>query len=184
MGVSILKRVKTVSFQEFLPDNNSAVVIEDFADIQQLAAYIHKLDKNDSLYLTYLQFKTRELQNKHLADQLVKRDWNQKHCKNSRKGKYLYESIFDGFECYLCKLAHNVQKKETVYQANSSHFHCPAPKRFNEKGKYLEYSDIWAEEWTYGKYEAVVMEHLINENKVVSKKEFDNAVKKAMPLKW
>ena len=129
------------------------------------------------LYLSYLKFKKRNLQNKDLAAQLANRDWNPKHCKNKGQGAAPYDSIFDGYECYLCKLAHDARTDRTRYQADSSHFSCPAPKRFNDRGKYEVYDRVWAEEWIYGKYEAMVMERLINENKVISKKEFDRAVR-------
>ena len=175
-----------ISLQNFLPDNHSAIVIEDFDDIKQLADYIRQVDANDTMYMEYLQFKDRPLQNEYLQNLLNQRDWNPKHCKHSGKTHHLYHSIFEGFECYLCHLAHRAQIEKklgfeaTIRRANASHYGCPVPKRFDEEGKYNVYSDIWAEEWNYGKYEAVVMETLIQQNKIVSKKEFDLLVKTAM----
>ena len=173
--------------------------MNDFADIEQLAEYIHKVDNDDELYNSYLEFKTKPLENKVLQEQLDKRDWNPSNCKKKRKRtnhpKYIfkvpeertypYQTIFEGFECYLCKLLHSIQNerrlglKPKTYRADSSQYYCPKPKMFNEMGQYNVDNDQWTAEWHYGKYEAEVMKELVRDNIVISEKEYKRIVKEA-----
>ena len=143
------------------------------------------MDTDDDFYLSYLKFKTKPLKNKFLQEQIDRRDWNPLHCKKSGKRIYPHQSIFDGFECYLCKLLHYSQNerrlglKPTEYRADSSQYSCPAPRMFNELGQYNVDNDVWAENWHYGKYEAEVMKQLVRDNKVISEKEYKRLVKEA-----
>ena len=174
-------------------------MVNDFEDIKQLAEYIHKVESDDDLYLSYLKFKTKPLENMFLQDQLDRRDWNPSYCKKRKRiqphkssifkkpGKriYPYQTIFEGFECYLCKLLHSIQNERrlgltpTVYRADSSQYSCPVPRMFNELGQYNVDNDVWAKDWYYGKYEAKVMKEFVKDNRVISEKEYKRLVKEA-----
>lgn len=46
------------SYYESVGPSNSFIHVDDFSSPKYLAAYLHKLDKNDTLYNEYFQWKT------------------------------------------------------------------------------------------------------------------------------
>lgn len=44
--------------------HNSYIHVEEFMDPQELATYLHRLDKNDSLYNSYFKWKVSSSYNK------------------------------------------------------------------------------------------------------------------------
>lgn len=159
-------------------------------DIEDLAQYILLLDTNDKLYKQYLTFKDEPLLNKKLKIILDSRDWIPDFCsetklKNKLKNKtpqLKYNSVFTGYECFLCEKAHEYIKSGSKmrFQANSADYRCPSPRRFDTNGHYSIHSEAWSAEWNYGKHEANAMISLYYTNRTMPQKEFYKFVKKTM----
>ncbi|XP_045214120.2 alpha-(1,3)-fucosyltransferase 10-like isoform X2 [Mercenaria mercenaria] len=175
------------NIKEYLPSNNSAIVIEDYEDVEDLVQYIRLLDTNDKLYKQYMTFKDGPLENLKLKQILQSRDWAPDFCSKSipkfmdHQNK-LYNSIFTGYECFVCDKVHEYIKSggKTVFKVNASDYKCPSPRRFDESGHYSIHKDTWAAEWNFGKHEAIAMLLLYESGKTMSQKEFYKFVKKTM----
>lgn len=184
------KNVVFILFQDYLPSNRSAIVIEDFEDVEDLAQYILLLDSNDRLYKQYLTFKDEPLLNKKLKTILDSRDWVPDFCSEAKltnkiKNKHpqlKYNSVFTGYECFLCEKAHEYIKSGSKirFQANSTDYRCPSPRRFDTNGRYSIHNEAWSAEWNYGKHEADAMIILHNTNRTMTQKEFYKFVKMTM----
>jgi alpha-1,3-fucosyltransferase 10 len=119
--------------QDYLPSKKSAVLVNDFDDVKDLAELIQYLDKNDTAYEEYLHFKERNgITNTFLTNELNNREWS-KYDDLKRP----YWSFFSGFECYICERIHenidaiNSGKRIHTKIAKLEHYGCPPPKRFN-----------------------------------------------------
>lgn len=171
--------------KDYLPSNKSALVIEDFRDVEDLADYIHLLDTRDDLYKQYLTFKEESSQNNHLKQILESRDWISPSCFGERFKKTVhnnetYTSFFSGYECFLCKKAHTYirSNKQNNFRVKTDAYGCPSPRRFDNNGRYSVHSDVWSAEWNYGKFEAEAMIKLYETSSVMKQKDFYKFVKK------
>ncbi|XP_052068620.1 alpha-(1,3)-fucosyltransferase 11-like [Mytilus californianus] len=142
--------------KDYLPNKKSAVVINDFDDVEKLAAFIKYLDRNDTAYEEYLQYKEpRGLTNTFLIDSINKREWSKYHDKTKP-----FYSLFSGFECYICEEMHkNIDiiksgKELPVKIAKLDHYGCPPPKRFSDTGQYTVIDPRFSYYWYEGKYRA------------------------------
>ena len=125
-SVPIYKGSPTV--QDWLPNNHSIILVDDFESPKDLADFIKQLDKNDKEYAKYLEFKHKGVTNQRLLDFMINRPW----------GHSLEEQNYvTGFECFVCdRLYENLnrsalglpQKKNVASQA---HYGCPRPKKYN-----------------------------------------------------
>lgn len=118
---------------DWMPNNHSAVIIDDFPSPKALAEFLKRLDENDDEYAKYLEFKNpKRITNARLLERLETREWG---VNDMSKPNYL-----NGFECYVCdqenarlaaERAHRKAPKK--YQpprpkiANNSHMGCPLP---------------------------------------------------------
>ena len=162
--------------------------MDDFQDVEDLANFIKLLDNNNKLYKQFLAFKDEPIKNKNLINILSTRDWRPDICdKSLRKNKIAktgkFNSIFTGFECFLCNKVTEMtsylgyEKLDSIYVAEPSDYKCPSPMRFDEHGRYTVHNAKWASDWNYGRYEADALEELYQEQKVVPQKDFDKLVK-------
>jgi alpha-1,3-fucosyltransferase 10 len=145
-----------ICLQDYLPSKKSAVLVNDFDDVKDLAELIQYLDKNDTAYEEYLHFKERNgITNTFLTNELNNREWS-KYDDLKRP----YWSFFSGFECYICEQIHenidaiNSGKRIHTKIAKLEHYGCPPPKRFNSKGKYIIDDPRYSHHWYEGKYRA------------------------------
>ena len=121
-------------FQDILPDDHSAILIEDFKSAEELAAHLKYLDQNDDVYNKYLQWKTTGVANKYLRDELEQRTWSIKDTWKPGQSNFIEE-----FECFVCERVHEnlkltIRGKQPIqYIANKSHLECPEPKTFFNK---------------------------------------------------
>lgn len=172
--------------REYLPSNKSAIIMEDFSDVEDLADFLRLLDSRDDLYKEYLEYKRQPIQNDNLRQILESRNWAPSSClKDKLGGKHnknnvVYESIFSGYECYLCEKAHAYLKsnKKTRFQVHDGAYGCPSPRKFDSNGRYSVHSDTWSSEWRYGKFEAEAMIRIYKSNLKTTKKEFHKLVKR------
>ncbi|XP_052267386.1 alpha-(1,3)-fucosyltransferase 10-like [Dreissena polymorpha] len=176
---------------DYLPSNTSAIMVEDFRSVAELAEFIKLLDTNDNLYKEYLAFKEQPIENLHLKEILENRDWSPEFCdrkshsashvlKQSTQGLLTskYDSIFTGFECFLCNQVHNIAADEYKgvkgheYISNQEQYYCPSPRKFDQNGRYSVHNESWSKEWTFGKFEALAMKQVFEQQKRTQEKEF------------
>ncbi|XP_033744474.1 alpha-(1,3)-fucosyltransferase 11-like [Pecten maximus] len=126
--------------QEWMPNNSTVIMVNDFKSPKELAEFINYLDNNDDEYEKYMQFKkTGGVTNQKLVDYMKKRPWGS-HDHNF----YIFNEdnkpdYFNGFECHVCKNIHKRMENEKLRQldtsvphlppklANNSHMGCPEP---------------------------------------------------------
>ncbi|XP_048248949.1 alpha-(1,3)-fucosyltransferase 10-like [Haliotis rufescens] len=123
------------TIRDILPSTKSAILVEDFDTIQDLAAFIKQLDRNDEQYESYLQFKHTGISNPTLKSELAR----------ISPGKYAGGSFGKaalGYECFLCDKLHKALdatkagKPVAKAQANLNHSGCPLPaQKFDENGQ-------------------------------------------------
>lgn len=118
---------------DWMPNNHSAIVVDDFSSPQALAEFLKRLDENDDEYRKYLEFKNpKHVTNARLLNALESREWG---VNDMSKPNYL-----NGFECYVCDQentrlaaarAHRkgpkTNKPPQSKMANNSHMGCPLP---------------------------------------------------------
>ncbi|CAH1793929.1 unnamed protein product [Owenia fusiformis] len=134
--------------KDFLPNDPSAIIIQDYKNISQLADFIHHLNKNDEEYAKYMQHKVQGVTNKYLIDRVKNREWGY-------TGNRKYYHWTAGFECYACSKMHENLKREKlgeqteIHQSKQDHYGCPPPKRFDLETESTEQFTVerWNEEY-------------------------------------
>ncbi|XP_049870331.1 alpha-(1,3)-fucosyltransferase 10-like [Pectinophora gossypiella] len=102
--------------RDWLPNNKSAILVEDFATPELLSQHLHYLLQNDTAYEEYLKHKTLgDITNQKLIDELTIRPYQ------TSLSKVIHE-----FECFVCQRLHD--KKETsVNIVTKKHYDCMLP---------------------------------------------------------
>ena len=110
---------------EWLPDNHSAILVDNFQSPKDLANYLTHLANNETEYNKYLSFKSNGVTNKKLLERMKTRKWG--------INDFYKMSFITGFECFICDRIHRNKKlmregkDPTIHIANSSHYGCPRP---------------------------------------------------------
>lgn len=119
---------------DVFPTNKSAIEIRHFANPKDLAEFVISLNKNDTEYNEYLQFKKPGgVTNSVLLDMMSNRSWGIDN--DQVKGSYI-----DKLECLVCERLHENRdlagagKPIVRHQANKEHYGCPLEAVFNENG--------------------------------------------------
>lgn len=156
--------------KDLLPSNKSAIIVDDFDSIEELANYLKFLDENDEEYDKYFEWKKSGITNKLLLSLLKDREWSINDYVSNNAINFI-----DGFECFVCKRIHeNIQrekegKEKLKFQATIDHYGCPAPAKFDDKGKRTLYNDDWDYEYNHSKYYAKALRHHLDSNKTVER---------------
>ena len=142
------------SILDWMPNNHSVILVDDFAGPKELAEYIKKLDADDSAYLEYLKFKRKDgVTNEGLRDHMEHRPWG------------TIETDFNfisGFECFVCDRLHRNIKRQKLglpvlkHVARQNHIGCPRPVLFDLPAPQTTTQnerEMWAEE--YDRYLAI-----------------------------
>lgn len=103
--------------KDWAPDSNSVIIADDFSSPSELANFISYLDKNDSLYNTYLEFKENGVTNPHLHHEISNRVWGVNDIDKI--------DFIQSFECYVCDKMFDLGDKHHI--ANKKHMNCPQP---------------------------------------------------------
>ena len=93
------------SIKDWLPDEHSVILADDFASPKELADYLKYLDQNDEEYEKYFNYK-KGVTNKRLVNHMSKREW----FINDNTGMKL--NYIEGFECNVCDRVHERKQKE------------------------------------------------------------------------
>ncbi|XP_052071022.1 alpha-(1,3)-fucosyltransferase 11-like [Mytilus californianus] len=126
--------------KDWMPNNHSIIMVNDFNSPKELAEFIKYLDENDEEYLKYLNFKKPNgITNTLLKETVLNRDWG------SHDHKYYFYNIEDkvdyyqGFECHVCREIHKRMNALKEHEkdpskpkpppkiADNSHLGCPKP---------------------------------------------------------
>ncbi len=136
------------SLLDWMPNNHSVIVVDDFSNPKDLAEYIKKLDADDASYLKYLDFKEKGgVTNPRLLKHMRERKWNMVDGENS---------FVTGFECLVCDRLHKNLKRQksglpvAKHMANQNHYGCPRPVQFKYppvKGVEQFERDMWQTEF-------------------------------------
>ncbi|XP_071056747.1 alpha-(1,3)-fucosyltransferase B [Onthophagus taurus] len=144
------------TIKDWLPNNKSAIILDDFKTIKELADYINQVNKNDTMYLEYLQHKLAD-HNLKMTNEFLQREIN------NRK-----DTSIEGYNCYLCKSFH----EKTIYNPpKQSPYKCSKHK-------------AWESFWKRGKCEAKILDMFVNrlQLKNFTKQEFEGNITQAMNL--
>lgn len=156
--------------QDLLPANKSAIIVDDFDSIEDLAKYLKFLDENDEEYDKYFEWKKSGITNKLLLSLLKDREWAINDYMTNDAINFI-----EGFECFVCKRIHeNIQrekegKKKLKYQATIDHYGCPAPSKFDDNGKHTLLNDDWSFEYNHSKYFAKALRLHLDTNKTIDR---------------
>ncbi|XP_046959313.1 alpha-(1,3)-fucosyltransferase 10 [Vanessa cardui] len=106
------------TIKDWLPNNKSAILLEDFPTPKIMSEHLKKLLNNDNLYDEYLTHKTKEeITNKKLIDEFITRQYQRDTLEVASK-----------FECFICEKLHEkkvgIQVKRVV---SKRHYDCPKP---------------------------------------------------------
>ena len=125
--------------KDWMPNEKSAIFVDDFQSPEELAKYIDYLDSNDSEYEQYLSHrKPGGIKNQFLLESIEKRQW--KILGEWDKPNFGHR-MYVGFECYVCDRIHERQEALRAHQLNpnkippppprmgkQNHLGCPEPK--------------------------------------------------------
>ena len=113
----------SISLQDWLPNEKSAIFVDDFKSPRDLANFIEELNGRDDLYNRYLLHKTAaKVENRMLKRVITSRPWNG------------FDSVVEKFECDVCLALHEPDGlRKSVHHG----FQCEPPtsmlaKRTNE----------------------------------------------------
>ena len=114
------------SVKDWMPDEHSGILIDDFSSPRELANYLKYLDKNDEEYEKFLLYKKHGIKNKNILQQVAQRNY-------SIDGTDENDDV-RGFECKVCDIIYdrkvNLQKGKVTAPliANLNHYHCYFPR--------------------------------------------------------
>ncbi|KAM9330100.1 GDP-fucose protein O-fucosyltransferase 3 [Gastrophryne carolinensis] len=166
------------NIKDWLPSNKSAIIVATFSHPQELAQYITQLDKNDSLYMEYLEWKLKNhFTNTHLVTAIKERKWGVQDVTQ--------DNFIDAFECMVCtRVWDNIQLNEKgleakQWKADATHLSCPAPELFSflqEGASKSSMRDMWGHSFEQSKKEAKALRMLVDQNKNFTSQDFWNLV--------
>uniref|UniRef100_UPI00398F8279 alpha-(1,3)-fucosyltransferase 11 n=1 Tax=Pristiophorus japonicus TaxID=55135 RepID=UPI00398F8279 len=147
--------------QDWMPNNHSIILIDDFETPKDLADFINYLDQNDEEYLKYLEYKQPGgITNTLLLESLDKREWG---VNDVSKPNYL-----NGFECFVCDRENERLRAEEAHRKQPAKFPPPAPSiaAYNHMGcpmpvpGYGNFEDIpeddsWKQMWQQDYWQSV-----------------------------
>lgn len=154
-----------VYLQQWLPNQDSAVLIEQFQSPKQLADHILLLNNNDELYNRMLNHKIHQnVSNTFLKSQLEER-------------KYEMNSIVEDFECFVCQ--HSVDEmqgkianaaKKAAENMCSEQLLYPKMRANSKKQRF------WQNFVQQGKCEANVLNEFVKRNETFTRQMFNQKI--------
>ena len=139
-----------------MPDEHSAIIVDDFTSLQKLVDLIVHLNHDDHDYNQYLAYKVNGVTNQNLLDVMARREWGADNPVDK-------PNFVTATECFVCRRIHdNIRRAKAgqptrTYIADVSHYGCPKPLAFRDAGvndlERVESESI-AYEWTRTRYEA------------------------------
>lgn len=158
-----------------MPDEHSAIVLNDFSNIEDIAQVLLYLNSSDVEYKKYLQYKSNGVKNGRLLETMKNRKW-------AINNDWTKPNFVTNFECCVCERLHEQMRQskegsELRHQAHVEHYGCPKPTQFSDSPlESLVQKDggDWAYEWEEGRQRAQAVKQLIAENKRFSINDVEN----------
>ncbi|KAH0567983.1 alpha-(1,3)-fucosyltransferase B isoform X1 [Cotesia glomerata] len=121
------------SFKDWLPNNNSAISINDFEDPKKLTEYLKELINDDVKYNSFLKHKLLKdsITNNRLLDILQKRPNDLFN---------IFDYYVKEFECLICR---NSISQNSHHKVTKKHYNCSKPKNLYKNGKKNQWTDMW-----------------------------------------
>ncbi|XP_049883377.1 alpha-(1,3)-fucosyltransferase 10-like isoform X2 [Pectinophora gossypiella] len=120
--------------RDWLPNNKSAILVEDFRSPKLLSEYLHYLLKNDTAYEEHLEHKTlRLVSNQRLLDLIKKRYTLHESCEEPPEKKFL---------CLICERIH-AKNSTRVNIVTKKHYDCPVPPKSALTQNALDPNSTW-----------------------------------------
>lgn len=145
-----------LQFQKWLPNEKSAVLINDFKSPKELAEFLLNLNENDNEYNTYLSHKSLDIHpvnNQILLNELATRSYRTK-------------SLLEDFECFVC--SNNIANKfKKGYECGETLI---LPPMEENRVTVLD----WQSSVTQGKCEAETLIYFLSKNVPYSEKDYSN----------
>lgn len=106
------------SIRDWLPNNKSAVLLEDYPSPKVMSEHLYKLLKNNNLYEEYLEHKImQKISNRKLVEEFRSNPTQIDTLKTTNK-----------FECLICEKIHDkINGKSAVNVVTKKHYNCPKP---------------------------------------------------------
>lgn len=154
--------------KDWMPNDKTAIFVDDFKSPRELADYLKFLNSNDDEYDQYLVYKKPgQIRNEFLLEALETRPW---HISGPWDKVNFGHHMYAGFECHVCDrilerqqalLAHQMDPKLHPMPppkfGSGTHLACPEPKVSIETGKPTNKSvNFWE-----GFYEARALRSMI-----------------------
>ncbi|XP_059474507.1 alpha-(1,3)-fucosyltransferase 10 [Neocloeon triangulifer] len=159
----------SISFQDWMPFDKTAISVRDFDTPETLAKFIAMLDSDEEKYMGYLEHKKRgieEIENKNLVRVMKERTWS---VGNRLFNNFDAKTLVEEFECFVCQKLH--QNLEVDWHVvNVKHCECPPPVSPLEKREMNE--SFWYDQWHQGKFEAQLLRELVESGERLSQEEF------------
>ena len=177
----MMKTCNVLFYQDWLPDDHSAIVLKDFRNIEDLVKLLLHLNSSDSDYNRYLSFKTKHgVVNKRLLDAMKFRNWS--------IDDWHKPNFVSNFECLVCRNVHERLKREKHERLNRratvEHYGCPRPTKFSDSPtgnlEQVESDSWWAQEWSQSSFTSKALYELIQEKREFTKDEVDYRAKQLM----
>ena len=167
---------------DWVPSDDSVILVDDFSSPEELSKYLIHLDNNDDEYEQYLSYKKNGVTNERLLDHMKKRPFATSY-ENMQK-----PDMIDGFQCFVCDKMHErrarIENGETLLPviADKSHYfsYPPGPaidiSLFPDKKSYPSYDSLrdWMFFYKCAEHEAKAIKTAISEG--AKKDEIGNIV--------
>ncbi|XP_065158355.1 alpha-(1,3)-fucosyltransferase 10 isoform X2 [Atheta coriaria] len=106
------------TIKDYLPNEKSAILMDDFHSIAALAAYITKVNNDDNLYNSYMNHKLRnQITNERLLTLF-------KHGGSLGQANYYYD-VIPSFQCFICDAVYD---KLVIDQNEKNVYDCQYPE--------------------------------------------------------
>lgn len=144
------------SIRDWLPNEKSAILIEDFSSPKLLSEHLKKLSEDDKVYEEYLEHKIHgTIFNKKLINYMHKRPYQTD-----------FSEVIKEFECFICKKLHDRRMYGgEVSMVNKSHYNCPVPisvltRKVNPKNRWVQFLE-WTQQDVEKLYKSISESNLI-----------------------
>lgn len=129
------------TIKDWLPNDKSVILLEDFPTPKVLSDHINKLLNNDTMYEEYLEHKTKQIIT------------NAELVKESRERPYQRDGLVavETLECLVCEHLHNRTNPGTKI-VNKSHYNCPKP--ISALTLSVNPSNSWVSSWNFARMNA------------------------------
>lgn len=141
-------------FQDWLPNNKSAILVRDYETPKDLVDYLNELNNDDDLYNSYLKHKiTGEIDNQFLLNEIKKRNW----VIDKENAEDVH--FFEAFECFLC------DEIDNEYGVNSGLvYNCP--DLISPLTKQVNVTNWWNDFWREGRCQAHLLRKYIADRSI------------------